>query len=302
MNQSRITRAMTRDGSARMIFAQTTSIVQRAHEIHQTSKTVTAALGRSLTATAMMGCLLKDPGNTLSLQIKGDGPMGRLVCISDYLGNVRGWVENPDAELPPNALGKLDVGGVVGAGTLTVVRDLGMEEPYIGVSDLVSGEIAEDITEYFAVSEQTPTVCALGVRCNVDFSCKAAGGFLLQLLPGADEGIISVLEQNLAGLDSVSHLIEQGESAQQIIDRVLNGIEYDLFDEIDIDYVCPCSRESYIRGLMSLGADELQSLLDEGEPVEVRCWYCGARHEFSLEELGDMIRALREKSAGEEQA
>lgn len=302
MNQSRITRAMTRDGSARMIFAQTTSIVQRAHEIHQTSKTVTAALGRALTATAMMGCLLKDQGNTLSLQIKGDGPMGRLVCISDYLGNVRGWVENPDAELPPNAMGKLDVGGVVGAGTLTVVRDLGMEEPYIGVSDLVSGEIAEDITEYFAVSEQTPTVCALGVRCNVDFSCKAAGGFLLQLFPGADEGIISVLEQNLAGLDSVSRLIEQGESAQQIIDRVLSGIEYDLFDEIDIDYVCPCSRESYIRGLMSLGADELQSLLDEGEPVEVRCRYCGARHEFSLEELGDMIRALREKSAGEEQA
>ena len=294
MTKSKLTRAMTSDGSARLIFAETTAIVQRAHEIHETSKTVCAALGRALTAASMMGCLLKDKTDTLSIQLRGDGPAGSIVCISDYIGNVRGYVANPDVELPPNDKGKLNVGGAIGEGTLTVVRTHSGGEPYIGISNLVSGEIAEDITEYFAQSEQTPTVCALGVLCEKDSSCRAAGGFLLQLLPGADEEIIPKLEANIASLEPVTTMMSSGQGAAEIIDRILNGIEYDLFDEIEVDYECPCSRESYIRGLMSLGADELAKLAEEGKPIETKCRYCGAKNEFSVDELNDMIKAINE--------
>lgn len=295
--QSRITRAMTADGSARVIFAETTAIVERAHEIHNTSKTMTAVLGRCLTAASIMGSLLKDKGNTVSLQINGDGPCGKIVCISDYCGNVRGYAENPDTELPPNSVGKLNVGGAVGNGTLTVVRDLGFGEPYIGVSNLVSGEIAEDITEYFASSEQTPTVCALGVLADKDNSCKAAGGFVLQLLPGADETIIPKLEANISNLEPVSAMVYRGDSAEQIIDRILFGIEYQLFDEIDIGYKCPCSRESYIRGLISIGSAELQSIIDEGKPIETRCRYCCATHKFDIDELKEMCEKAKAAEA-----
>ena len=203
MQSSVITRAMTSDGSARIICADTTAIVQKAFEVHRTAKTMTAALGRSLTVTSLMGSLLKDKADTLSLQIKGDGPAGTILCVSNYRGDVRGYAENPDAELPPNEHGKLDVGGAVGQGTLCIIRDFGTGEPYVGISQLVSGEIAEDISEYFVTSEQTPTVCALGVRANTDNSCKSAGGFLLQLLPGADDSIIPALEKNIAALGSV---------------------------------------------------------------------------------------------------
>lgn len=297
MTKSKLTRAMTSDGGARLIFAETTAVVQRAHEIHKTSKTMTAALGRCLTATSMMGCMLKDKTDTLSLQIKGDGPAGGIVCISNYAGDVRGYAANPDAELPPNEKGKLNVGGAVGAGTLTVVRSHSSGEPYIGVCDLVNGEIAEDITKYFAVSEQTPTVCALGVMANRDNSCKAAGGFLLQLLPGADEAIIPTLEVNVTALEPVSTMINNGESANDIIAKIFKGVEYSLFDEIEIEYKCPCSRESYIRGLMSLGEKELEKLIDEDKPVETRCRYCGAEHTFTLDEIRNMLTALKEAKA-----
>lgn len=297
-NQSAITRACTRDGSARIIVADTTAIVQRAHEIHETSKTVTAALGRALTAASLMGSLLKNRGDTVTLQFKGDGPAGRLLCIADDIGNVKGYVECPEVELPPNAKGKLDVGGAVGRhGTLTVIRDLGFGDPYVGVSDLVSGEIAEDITSYFALSEQTPTVCALGVCCNTDISCRAAGGFLLQLLPGADEAVIPVLETNIAALPPVSSMIADGVTREEIIARVLAGIPYDLFDEMETDYVCGCSRDSYARALISLGEKELLDMIAEDKPVETRCRYCRACHTFSVQELRQMVEAIRFKRA-----
>jgi len=291
---SLITRAMTKDGSARIVVANTTEIVERAHEIHNTSKTMTAALGRALTATSIMGSLLKDKEDIISLQFKGDGPAGSIVCISDYTGNVRGYAQNPNAELPPNDKGKLDVGGVVGKGSLIVTRKLkDSKEPYVGVSNIVSGEIAEDITEYFATSEQTPTVCALGVLANKDFSCKAAGGFILQLLPFADENIIPTLERNIASLPPISSIISDGASNTDIIEMVLNGIEYDLFDEIDTEYKCNCSRGRFIRGLMSLGIEELEKMLQEDEDTETCCLYCGAKHKFNKTSIQSMIDTLK---------
>lgn len=291
MNTSVITRVLTRDGSARLILADSSAVVQQAHIIHETSKTITAVLGRCLTAASILGSLLKDADNKVTLQINGDGPAGKIICIADYKGCVRGYIENPDVELPPNSHGKLDVGGAVGKGTLTIIRDLGLAEPYTGISNLVSGEIAEDITAYFASSEQTPSVCALGVRAATDNSCTAAGGFLLQLLPGADEAIISLLERNIAGLEPVSTLIERGEMVIDIIRRIFNGIEFDMFDEINIEYKCPCSRETYMRALISLGEDELNDMINDEKPIETRCRYCGTRHEFSVDELKEMLEA-----------
>ena len=201
---SLMTRAMTQDGMVRLFYADTTSIVQKAHTIHGTSKTMTAVLGRALTGASLMGTLLKDRESSVTLQFKGDGPAGTILCVSDYAGNVRGCAGDPTVELPPNEMGKLDVGGAVGRGTLYVMKDLGLKEPYIGMSPIVSGEIAEDITAYFASSEQIPTVCALGVRCNPDFSCKAAGGYLLQLMPGADESLIERVEKAVGALPPIS--------------------------------------------------------------------------------------------------
>ena len=285
MNASVITRAMTSDGSARIICADTTAIVQKAFEVHQTAKTMTAALGRALTVTSLMGSLLKDKTDTLSLQIKGDGPAGTILCVSNYRGDVRGYAENPDAELPPNEHGKLDVGGAVGQGTLCIIRDFGSGEPYVGISQLVSGEIAEDISEYYVTSEQTPTVCALGVRANTDNSCKAAGGFLLQLLPGADESIIPVLEKNIASLGSVSKLLEVGRTPEEIIAMVLEGIDYDLFDSYEIEYQCTCNRDKYMRALISLNQADMDELAESGEPVETECRFCHTKYSFDIDEI-----------------
>ena len=280
-----LVRAMTRDGSARILCADTTAIVQKAFEIHRTAKTMTAALGRSLTVTSLMGSLLKDKTDTLSLQIKGDGPAGTILCVSNYRGDVRGYAENPNTELPPNEHGKLDVGGAVGQGTLCIIRDFGTGEPYVGISQLVSGEIAEDISEYFVTSEQTPTVCALGVRANTDNSCKSAGGFLLQLLPGADDAMIPTLEKNIAALGSVSKLIEIGKTPEDIIAMVLEGIEYDLFDSYEIEYQCSCDRDKYLRALISLNQADMDELAESGEPIETECRFCHTKYIFAIDEI-----------------
>lgn len=287
MRSSYITRAMTCDGSARLFFTDTTAIVQKAHEIHGTSKTMTAALGRVLTATSLMGCMLKDKGDSLTLQFKGDGPAGSVVGVSDYAGNVRGYANDPTVELPANSIGKLDVGGAIGKGSFYVSKDMGAGEPYVGLCNIVSGEIAEDITQYFAVSEQTPTVCALGVKCAPDITCIAAGGFILQLLPGADNKLIDILEANLVNIPPISSVIEEhGERAAQVVlDTVLNGIPYDIFDEFETEYRCSCSRAAYEKALISLGAKELQEMIDEGKPIEMTCHFCNRHETFSVEEL-----------------
>ena len=280
-----IKRALSRDGGIRVLFCDSTAIVRRSCEIHHTSKTMTAVLGRALTAASLMASLLKDRDNTLTLQIRGDGPAGSVVCVGDYKGNVRGYAEHPDVELPPNAAGKLDVGGAVGRGSLYVIKDLGMNDPYVGVSPIVSGEIAEDITEYFASSEQTPTVCALGVRVGRDNMCFAAGGYLVQLMPGYDEGDIEKLETNIGAAESVSKQIADGMDGDEIIAKIFSGIEYDMFDEFDAGYVCPCERDKYLRALVSLNEKDMNELLEAGEPVETRCQFCGKTYVFETEEL-----------------
>lgn len=283
---SLITRAITADGSARMILADTTEIVQKAADIHSTSKTVAAALGRSLTAASLMGSLLKDKDNSLTLQINGGGPIGRIICVSDYKGNVRGYADNPTVELLPNSRGKLDVGGAVGKdGGLTVIRDMGMGEPYVGTCPLVSGEIAEDITKYFATSEQIPTVCALGVRVDQDRHVLAAGGFLVQVLPGADDSVISAIEKNMTSVSSVSAMIQKNMSAEEIIGTVFDGIDHELFDEFDIDYVCTCSRERYLTAIAGLSANDIKELTEEDKPIEAVCHFCNKKYTFTGDEV-----------------
>ncbi len=285
LKNSILTRAMTQDGSARIVCADTTSIVQFAHQIHATSKTMTAALGRCITVTSLMGSLLKDSSDTLTLQIKGDGPAGTILCVSDYKGNVRGYAQDCSVELPPNDSGKLDVGGAVGRGSLGIIRDFGAGEPYVGISPLVTGEIGDDISEYYATSEQTPTVCALGVRANTDNSCKAAGGFLLQLLPGADETLIPKIEANIAALGSVSKLIEVGRTPAEIIGMVFEGIPYDFFDEIDIAYLCTCEREKYKRALVSMSEADIAEIAADGKPIETECRFCHKKYVFTADEI-----------------
>lgn len=291
-NTSIITRAMTQDGSVRIVCTDSTAIVRDAQRIHSTCKTMTAALGRVLTVTSLMGSLLKDKTDALTIQFKGNGPAGTILCVSDYAGNVRGYAENPDAELPPNEKGKLDVGGAIGAGSLYVIRDLGVGEPYVGISPLVSGEVGDDISQYYVTSEQTPTVCALGVRVNTDFTPKAAGGFLLQLMPGADESLIPVLEKNVMEIGSVSRLIELGKTTEEIIAMAFEGIPYDIFDSFETEYRCSCSREKYQRALVSLGDSDIEELCADGKPVETQCRFCQKTYSFDMEEI---IRIRKEK-------
>ena len=300
-NSSSLVHAITQDGSARILCAITTEIVERAHEIHSTSKTMTAALGRALTAASLLGALLKNEKDSLTLQIKGDGPAGTVVCVSDFKGNVRGYAENPFAELPPNSVGKLDVGGAIGKGALYVMRDFGSGDPYIGISELVSGEIGDDISSYFANSEQTPSVCGLGVRANPDKSCKAAGGFLVQLLPGADEEIIPKLEANIEKMTSVSQLVAEGKSAEEIIGVVFDGIPFDLFESYPIGYVCTCSREKYKNALVGLNEKDLDELLAENKPIETACRFCGEKYVFSVEEIAEERKARKAASFAEKE-
>ena len=247
---------------------------------------ISAALGRLSIAACMMGYDLKNEKDTVTLRVKGGGPAGMLVAVADSHGNVKADVDQPVVELPLNAKGKLDVGGAVGTdGTLSVVKDLGMKEPYVGVVPLVSGEIAEDVAQYFATSEQTPTVCGLGVLVNPDLTVNVAGGFLIEVLPFASDACIDTIENNLKNLPPVTTMMSQGMTPDQIALRLLDGLEPNLLDEGEVKYQCDCSRERTERVLKALGNTELSKLAEEGEPITVNCHFCGKEYKFTPDEL-----------------
>ena len=268
---------MTRDGAARAVFAETRSIVDEAARIHHTAPTATAALGRVLTCASMMSSLLGEADDVLTLRFGGDGPGGTIVATGDWKGNVRGFIQNPFVDLPLRADGKLDVGGAVGRGLLRVLRSNGAGEPYCGVNEIVSGEIAEDVASYYAVSEQIPTVCAAGVLVDRDLSCLSAGGALVQLLPGAPDDLAARLEQNAASAPAVSSIYNGG-TPEDAAAVYLAGIEYDVFDSFECGYVCPCSRARTTRALLALGKDELEDMYRSPEETSLGCQFCGRQY------------------------
>ncbi|MDD4124950.1 MAG: Hsp33 family molecular chaperone HslO [Eubacteriales bacterium] len=289
---AKILRAVTRDGSARIIAEASKDIVNEAFRIHRTSPVCTAALGRTLTAASLMGSMLKNEEDSLTISFRGDGKAGKIVVSADWKGNVRGYIQNPAVELPLKPDGKLDVAGAVGKGQLYILRDIGESRPYSGISDIVSGEIAEDIASYFAKSEQVPTLCALGVLVDTDYSCLTSGGILIQLLPFADEGIIDILEENQRILPSLTTLLKDNK-LEAAVAMYLKGIEYDIFDEISCGYVCRCNREKTDKALVSLGKKELEKLLNSSEKTELSCQFCDKKYIYTSSDIYKLLEEIK---------
>lgn len=289
--QDYITSAITSDGAIRVVAATTAELCNRAREIHNPSPTALAALGRVLTAAAMMGSMEKSTENTVTLQFRGGGPVGNIIAAADGSGACRGSIDNPTADLPLNDKGKLDVGGAVGSdGYLCVVRDMGLKEPYIGKVPLISGEIAEDLTYYYANSEQIPTAVALGVLVDTDISVRAAGGFILQVLPGATNADIDRVEAAVKKLTSVTELLDGGKTPEDMVKLLLDGCEIEFFENTTPRYRCDCSRERVDRALISMGREELTAMIEEDGKAEITCRFCDRVYNYTKGELETLLQ------------
>lgn len=294
MTKDYMIRATAADGQIRAFGATTRELVEYARNAHNTSPVATAALGRLLTAGAMMGSMMKGKDDILTLRIEGDGPIEGLTVTADSLGRVKGYAFNPSVMLPPNAQGKLDVGGALGIGVLNVIKDIGLKEPYVGQTILISGEIAEDLTYYYATSEQTPSSVALGVLMNKDNTVRQAGGFIIQLLPGASDEIIDSLEKKLAAIEPVTSMLDKDMTPEMILEEILGEFQLEILDRMPTEFYCNCDKERVEKALISIGRKELQEMIDEGKTIEVNCHFCNKNYAFTVEELKDLYeKAVR---------
>lgn len=284
-----IIRGTAADNQIRFFAATTRQLVEHARQIHETSPVVTAALGRLLTAGAMMGSMCKNDTDILTLQIKGDGPIGGLTVTADAKGNVKGYPYENVVILPASKQGKLDVGRAVGKGVLSVIKDIGLKEPYVGQTNLVSGEIAEDLTYYFATSEQVPTAVALGVLMNHDNTVRQAGGFIMQLMPYASEETIEALEKAIEKFTSMTNELENRGSVENVMEFLFEGMGYEIYDTIPTKFDCNCSRERVEKAVISIGKKEIAQMIEEGKPIEVNCHFCNEKYTFSVEDLQSML-------------
>ena len=288
-------RAISKDGHIKATAVSTRALTERARQIHKALPVATAALGRTLAAVSMMGNALKEDGASVTLQIKGGGPLGTLLAVSDNQGNVRGTVDNPVVDLPLRPDGKLDVGAAVGhEGTLTVIRDLNMKEPYVGSVELLGGEIAEDLASYFVESEQIPTACGLGVLVDRDRSVLRAGGYLIQLLPGAPEGIIDRLEKGIMAAGPVTNLLMENDDPESLLRRVMADFEPEILETVPVEYRCYCSRERMTAALVSLGRKQLTELAEDPNGIELTCQFCDSRQRFTPEEIRELLEKASE--------
>ena len=288
-----IIRATAANDQIRAFAAVTTNMVETAREHHNTSPVATAALGRLLTAGAMMGAMMKGEKDVLTLQIKAGGPLQGITVTADSQGNVKGYVGNPDVCIPANSRGKLDVAGAVGPGFLTVIKDMGLKEPYSGQVMLQTCEIAEDLTYYFATSEQVPSAVGLGVLMNKNNTVRQAGGFIVQLMPFAEEEVISRLEQNVQKINSVTSLLEEGHTPESLLEKVLEGFDVQINEKTDTRFHCNCSKERVEKALISIGRKELNEMIQEGKEVELNCHFCNTNYTFSVEELKEILRKCK---------
>ena len=288
-----LVRGMTMDGFVKVVAIRSTELVRRGAQIHNTTPNATAAFGRALTAASMMGNMQKVENGSMTMQIKGGGPIGNIVCVSDPIGNVRGYVYEPNVPLVEKFPGKLDVGATVGTdGTLTIIRDLQMKEPYVGSVPLVSGEIGDDVTAYFAHSEQTPTACALGVLVDTDLSVKVAGGYLIQLLPGAPDEVIDAVEAGIKRAGSVTSMLDAGLTPEDMLGQVLGSLGVVFMETTEVSYKCYCDRDRVTSALISLGKEELKEIAAEGKSFPISCQFCDTVYEFTPEDIKGLIASL----------
>ncbi len=285
-----IVRATAADAQVRAFAATTRDLVEEMRQIHDTSPVVTAALGRLLTGGVIMGSMLKNKDDLLTIQVKGDGPVKGMTVTADSSGNVKGYAHEPQVIIPASSAGKLDVGGAVGKGYMSVIKDMGLKEPYVGQIELQTGEIADDLTYYFATSEQVPSSVGLGVLMNKDNTVRQAGGFIIQLMPFAEEAVIKTLEDNLAGFSSVTTVLNEGKTPEEMLQMLLEGMDMQITDTMEAKYACNCSKERVQKAIISIGKDDIKEMIDEGEDIEVNCHFCNKSYNFSIEELQAIIK------------